>query len=371
MSLPPKWRMIYTTYSGVRYGEILDAHDRVFNFSLLGPNNLTFRQELVNPLTEEILTNREGLILVYRDRKLAMTAEIGSVQVSGDDNDHQYTVTATETMWTRLAKRLLGKSAAGLKGPTSPTDQGQWMMYTNLASLNGINATGLGPGTVDRSGDISGGVWRYKSFMELLTELSATTAGYDFYQRPRDPSAAAGLTGVIEIKPVIGDVRPNIVFQYGSGISNARSYEWITDTTQIINRAVALPPDFPDSPGLKVAETADAASIILRGMREEVIPTDLSSLYLRQAMAGLHVKLRKTPKETFVIQPQSSSGTASVPEFIEDYNVGDIVRGHVQDQSLLMLDAMVRVYGVTASVSDEGQETIDLTLINDGATGTG
>jgi hypothetical protein len=368
----PRWRMLYCDYAGNRYGEILDAHERQFNFSLLQPNTISFQPKLSASMTANLLTNREGLILLTRNSTLAMTAELTSIQVTGDDTDHGYTVVATETMYPRLNKRLLGQSSAGLTGPTTATDQGQWLM-DRLEDLNAINRTGLRAGVTVNSGIIAGGTWRYKAFMELMLELSATVNGFDYYQRPRDPLgqigpvSPPGITGVIDIKPVIGQTRKDVIFAYGGVPDNARSYQWNINATNVINKGIVLPPSFPDNAGLKVVTASDATSQSVRGLREEVIPSDLSDATLRTQLAQLHVNLRKVPQEQFIIQPAQADGTKRVPQFLDDYNIGDMIRGRVTDQGLLMLDAMVRAYGAQISLSDEGQETVDLTLINDGA----
>ena len=366
----PRWRMVYQNFNGVNLGEVLDSHDRQFSFNLLSPNSIQFTQEIVSSQVANFLTQKEGYILLYRNNTLAMTAEIASIEVSGSDaGDHAFTVNCMETMHTRLTKRLVGKSTQGLAGPTTAYDQGSFLM-DNLDTLNAVNSTSLVQGTTTPSGTITGGVWRYKPFMELMQELSATVAGFDFYQRPRDPSgtgSSPGITGAIDIKPVIGTTQQDVVFEYGVGAANARAYQWLIHNESIINRAIVLPPEFPDNAGNKVSTVSDLGSSIIRGIREEVIPSDLSSLTLRNQLANLHVSLRKAPREQFIIQPASVDGSQRVPQFLEDYNVGDMIRGRVQDQSILMLDAMVRIYGVTVTMSDEGQETVDLNLINDGA----
>lgn len=361
----PKWRMLYTDYAGNPYGEILDAHDRQFNFNLLTPNTISFSPKLSASMSAPLLTNKEGLILLYRNNTHAMTAELSSIQTTGDESDHALTVTAVETMHARLTKRLLGKSSTGLTGPTSATDQGSWLM-DQLDALNAENKTGLRAGNITASGTISGGTWRYKPFMELMQELAATTNGFDFYQRARDPKTT-GVTGAIDIKPVIGTTRSNVVFGYGGVPDNARSYEWLVDATNMINRGFVLPPEFPDNAGLKIAQSDNAGSQTSRGLREVVIPSDLNDYTLRSQLLTLHMFIRANPREQFIIQPAYADGSGRVHEFLDDYNVGDMIRGRVTDQGLLLLDAMVRIYGVQVTLNDEGQEAVDLTLINDGA----
>lgn len=369
----PNWRVVYTNFAGVPYGEVLDAHDRRFDFQLLNPSTASLKLELVNGMTPAFLTNKEGLLLIYRRNKLAMTAELTSVEVVGDDGDtHELSVGAMETMFTRLPKRLLGKSSAGLTGPSSPTDQGNWLA-ARLADLNAIDNTGVTnySGGVSASGNISGGVWRYKPFLELMAEMSASTSGFDFWAAPLDPRLTGGYTADFQLAPVRGSTKSDVIFEYGGWTANAHDYQYLIHHADLINTGYILPPDFPDDAGLQVATATDATSSTARGLREEVISSDLSDVGLRNALAALHIRLRKLPREQFVINPAPADGSKRVPQFLQDYNVGDQVRGRVTDQSVLMLDALVRIYGVTVSLSDEGREDINLKVINDGGNTNG
>lgn len=361
-----------STIGGAAQGEILDAHERNFSFSLHSPNTISFNLLPQNQIVTNILLAKAGLITLWRDTTLAMTAELSRVRLNSGEDDHEVSVVATETMYPRLSHRLVGKSSAGLKGPTSATDQGTWLMQvlqTGTLNLNLEDESSLRPGTITASGNITGGTWRYKPFLELMQELGATVNGFDFYQRPLNPPdwpvTVGALTGTIDIAPIIGTTKSNVVFEYGLGARNASDYEYLIDSESMIDRAIGLPPEFPDNPGNKVATVTDAPAVASRGLREEVIPTDLNDLTFRTQLAQLHVNLRKQPREQFVIQPSPASGSRPVPKFLVDYNIGDTIRGRVQDQNRLLLDALVRVYGAQVNLDDEGVETIDLTVINE------
>lgn len=358
--------MVLTSFANANVGEILDARDRAFDFRLNQAGTIAFKQDLASPQATQLLSQEEGYIKLYRGATLAMVAEITSLETVADEDGHSVACVATESMWVRLAKRLIGKSSAGLKGPTSATDQGTFL-NTTLADLNTANNTGIATtGTITASTTITGGVWRYKPFLELVQELAASVNGFDFWQVPVDPAGGVpGRTGTFNIAPLKGTTKANVGFEYGDGLHNADSYQLLIDNSQLINQDYVLPPSFPDNPGLNVVNATDAASVTSRGLREEVVPSDLNSDTLRTWIAGEHILVRKKPRKQFVIQPSIDDDTGRVPEFLVDYTTGDTIRGRVRDGELLLLDATVRVYGAKIEPDDEGLERVSLTLVNE------
>lgn len=101
------------------------------------------------------------------------------------------------------------------------------------------------------------------------------------------------------------------------------------------------------------------------GQREEVIEADLADADLRQLLVDEHVAVRTGPRNVFVFQPHVNDDTGRVPSFLEDYDIGDIIRGRVNDSNLVVLDGLVRVYGAVVELDDEGTEAVTLTLVDE------
>lgn len=373
----PDWRIGLCSHLTSAYannatfvGEIQGARERQFGFMLNRPGTVSFKLDLDAPFATDILAQKQGLITLYRKGVLAMTAEIQSVEAIGQEGDHSIQVNAVETMWVRLQKSLIGITASGYAGPTSATDQGTWLVSTVLALMNGggyygfTGKTGINAGTVTASGNIAGGTWRFKPFMELMQELAASTSGFDFWQTPRDPLTQA-TTGLLNIAPVKGAVKTNVVFEYGTGAANASAYRFVRDASQQVNYVHILPPGFPDSAGLKLASTVDGTNLSANGRLHEVVSSELNALSMRQTLADENVAIRKNPREQFFITPAAYVGDDRVPEPLVDYTTGDIVRGRVLDQGLSLVDAQVRIYGIVVSPTDEGMEEVELVLVNE------
>ncbi len=355
----PVWRMLYTDLDGNVIGEIENASARRFSFMLNHPNLISFKLDLRDRLLKEFLSRKTGLILLFRNRSLKMTAELTGAELArGSDNDKALAITATETMWPRFQNRLVGKSREGY-AVTTPTAKGA-VLTALLDILNFEDDTGLRVGTDTTTNTITGGPWRYKPMIELMQELSGTLNGFDFRQVPANP-LGTGITGYLDFTPVIGQTRDNAIFEFGTGKYNVKDYRWVVDRTGLINRAFALPSDFPDSAVLEVASQSDATQITAEGLREAVVSQDLKDYDLRVQLAAEHIAVRKFPMERFFFTPAPNIDL----EPLVDYDVGDTIVGRVKEQGVIALNAQVRCYGITVEPNDEGQELVNLTLVDE------
>jgi hypothetical protein len=357
-------------------GALPFATNRRFDFALNRPEGLSFRMPMDAPHALDLLTYTDGVILLTYNGTLVMVTEIQTVEIVGEGEEHSVAVNAMSSMWVRFSKALIGDTAAGRAGPTSATDQGTWLKTDVLATYNaktfsGVSAhTWIGTGgTTTASGNITGGIWRFKPFIELIQELSATTAGFDFWQDyvdPRSGSVGTALAGNLSIAPLKGTTKTNVVIEYGTQNPNADSYRFLTDTSNMITRAVSLPPDFPDNRGLKIAAVNDATRAAVVGYRQELIQNDLSDTTLRTNLAQEHLDVRKVPRKLFTIQPAPQDNSGRIPVALTDYVVGDTIRGRVIDHGVTMVDANVRVYGISITPGEEGgMQKDELTLVSE------
>jgi hypothetical protein len=366
----PLWRMVLADLAGNPVGELFDVRDRRFSFMLNHPGTATFEVDLINPMAAELLTRKEGLILIYRGTTLRMVAELMTMEVAGtggEQNEHSISCTALETMWVRLQNRLVGKSNLGVNtlGMNGADIDGNidrgLMVWKLLDTINAESPTGINFGSLQTTSTINAAnAWHYKPFLELLQEVSGTASGFDFRQVPIQP-AGTGVTGSLDIRANLGVARPNVIYEYGFGKANAKDYKWIVSRENLINRGIALPSGFPQAGALEVATVSDATSITARGLREAVVSSDLLEYDLRQQLATEHVALRKLPMERFFFQPALNA--EYVP--LDDFELGDTITGRVYDEGILRLAADVRVYGVTVEPDNLGNENVSLTLVDE------
>ena len=366
----PEWQVAFHDMEGNSLGEVFEAQQRNFKFNLNHASTATIKLDIRNPMVPKILERGgEGYLTIWHKGVLRMTAEIASDELATvpqpGTRQPALQITATETMWPILQGRLIGKSSAGFS-VEEPTDRGE-VLADLMTTLNDESHTTLVLASNDDLPTMSGGPWHYKPYLELMTELSATVNGFDFWQQPVDPSelvfGVLKLTGVVNLYATKGETKPGVILEFGTGRNNAREYRWLVDKTRSINRAFALPADFPNNAGLEVVSAEDAASITARGLREEVVSTDLIDATLRTQLCQEHVDVRAAPMQRFTILPVVGGVGAPVP--FEDYELGDIVEGRVLDQGIVMLNGLVRVWGIEVNIDEQGLETDTLTFVEE------
>lgn len=360
----PKWRFELANLGGTALGDLTQTMNRKVTTQLVKPGTIEFTVPAHHPEVTDLLANQHVYIKAYRENILQMVAETTALQVVGTAEERSIRVVATEAPWIMLMKRLIGKSTAGVT--FTSLDRAE-IARQILALVNAESNSKVQAGSITYAGSTAtAGPWYYKKAMEAITELGAPLNGYDWWFTPLEPST--GNVGALNTAPVRGAYRPNAVLEYGTGRANAREYEWRITLGDRISRAYSLPPSYPNNSGLVVASSFDAVTELSIGRREDLVEADLGDAAgdLRQDLTDETVNVRKNPKNVFLIQPAANDDTGRVPQYLTDYDLGDIIEGRVLDQDVLMLDALVRVYGVEAEIDDLGNEQITVGLVDEG-----
>lgn len=358
----PKWRFELATLDGTAVADISDVSSRKITQQLVKPGTIEFTMPTYHRGLFDLLYNQHLYVKAYRENQLMMVCETTALQVVGTDQERSVRVVCQEAPWIMLQKRLLGKSPSGL----SMTLDRAAMVSLILVLVNIESDSKVGLGSIESAGSTASANFTYKPAMEAITELGAPLNGFDWWFTPVEPST--GQVGLINVAPIRGGYRPNAVFEYGTGRHNAREYEWRITTGDRISRAYSLPPQYPNNTGLVVASASDSATELNIGRREVLVESDYGDAAgdLRQDLVDEVVAVRKNPKNVFLVQPAEQDDTGRVPQYLTDYDIGDIVEGRVQDQDVLMLDALVRIYGVEVELDDLGRESITLGLVEEG-----
>lgn len=360
----PQWRLIYSDLAGNNLADVSAATDRVFRSVLNQPVTVQFTLNPLDPATPKVLSNKVGLVKVYKRRSLVTVAETSSIQVAGEGTDRKIAVVATEAPWVRLQKRIIGQGASGVT--YTSLDRGE-IARRILQTENGRSDTGCRPGSISPSSVATAGPWYVKRAAEAISELGAPLNGFDIWFEPKDPAEApVGVNSYMHIAPLRGGLRQNAIFEYGTGRANLRSYGWQIDNTGLINNAISVPAAYPDNLALTLISAGDLGSALTYGLREDIIENDLVDTALRTALAQEHIAVRKQPRNVYTFQPHHDDFSGRVPAFPFDYNVGDVVTGRVNDADVLQLSGQVRVYGVEVNLPDEsGSEEVTLTVVDE------
>jgi hypothetical protein len=209
--------------------------------------------------------------------------------------------------------------------------------------------------------------------MEFVQEAGLTVGGFDFWQAPLDPVTNNGNSGTLTVglasgawgtaRSYKGQVRNDVIFEYGSGKHNVSEYRFALSGDGLINTAYALPPGFP-SGGEGTVNKTDSTGTTRQRLREEVVSSDLQTKEARQQIVNAHTSIRKQYKRVLAFTPQVEDGERT-PRFGVDYVVGDWIKARVQDYNSLLIDSTVRVYGADVELDNQGLVRTNLTLVQE------
>lgn len=366
------WRFILTSLAGVEKGEIFLGRSKVVDLPLNGTPTVAMQIDLDNPMADVILAStamdRINLLLkAYRNGTRMFVGPLVSADESVDGDSASLSLSAASPFW-RLMHRLLGKAAGGYGDGTAlaPKDLGE--IAKNMIDVaNAEGDTGIRVGTILPSSNGYVGPYYFKKVAEAIMEIGpGLLGGFDFEVVPFEPITDVGGVKIGEFRAhgSLGQNRPNVIFEMGVGRRNMGSYQRPMTADGIANKVYALPPGHPDSveEGLSTQESSDAPSIGTRGLFEDVLSDDIQPNSLRLKLAQEHVRIRKVPREQIFFTPIPNAE----PDYGE-YTVGDTITARAVYRGRVRFDAMFRVYGAKFTIGDDGSETTEIQLANEGS----
>jgi hypothetical protein len=368
-------QFILTDLNGNVHGEVTQADSRKLSLPHLRLYNASFTIPITDTLAPTVM-DTDTLLKVYRidtiaaTKALAFHGPVVSAEESADGTSNTIAVTAADPMW-RLTKRLIPGSL--LKPPTSygsagaPLDLGQ-VAHMILSDVNGVTNgyTGISVGT--RTASISGFYPSppLKVAAEAIAELHAGLNSFEYQLAFTEPTNVAGQGGwpqiaTLNIAPLIGQNRPDAVFEYGTTRANVASYSKQVSREGMLNRALVSVNGWPDGTTKSLADRSDATSIAARGLFDgpQVPDAGVTDDNLRNAIGDYHVLIRKQPRQIITFRP--ANGAALRP--LIDYYVGDTVRARAVVNGTVKFDASFRIWGISFDVDKNGNETVELELV--------
>lgn len=352
------WQFIITDLSLNPVGEVLNfvGDSRSLSFGLRTLPQSRFQVRMDNPLAEQ-LASAECYLKVYRDKSLQFFGPVISTEEVGNDQITSLAVTAAGQAWV-FTERLVGKSNIGTKF-TSLTDRAE-IARQLIEEANTDSTTRVRTDPLSYSGSTATyQAGPYKKLSVCIGELSNLLDGFDWKVIPQEPDGSGNI-GVWYANPTLGTARPEAIFEYGVGRHNIADYKvQVTRDTQA-NRV------WNPGTGLQSAlSQSDAVSIAKWGLLEDVADLQLSDNDLRQKLVDEHVNVRKNPRRVVTFTPHVSDGTTRVPQFLEDYDVGDVVVARAAQGNVVRFNGDFRVYGAEVNLDRNGTERVTLTLTDD------
>jgi hypothetical protein len=387
--------------TGTPLGELRQATPRKWSRGLRSGRAASFTIKTKNSLAGACLSADKVLLKVYDDRdgnqRLRHCGPLIGFQRDVGDNGGSVACNSASPLW-RLLTRIVGQAHAGalIGSALSPVDRGEALGQLVDALNVGAAApwstqaddTGIRRGAIAASASSFWGPWRYYPASEAWKEITTGLDAPEVDLAPVEPTKdAVGLQiAALNVAAALGKLQPNSIFEHGFGRRNVPNFSDLGDSGIVANRALHLPPGFPDNATQQVlvsTPSIGAASILDRGLHEVIVDAPVTTDPMRQQIVDDHVTVRQQPRRTISFTVARDPDPFStplqdrrVPRPFVDYDVGDVVPFRAKelvevrsvDGTLLRMDrvttidALFRVYGMEIEPDDLGGETVTLTL---------
>jgi hypothetical protein len=374
MPSPPTYYSVITDMAGAVIGPLRGAKALTISLRHKGLPTVGLQVPLWHPYAEHLIS-QDVLLKVYRrdtlgTNKLLFIGPVLGAEENGDTLNQTLAVTAVGPFW-RLTKRRIGMTKAGIEfgSEATPVDLAR-IARDALVTANGAGYTGIeapvDPAHTQIANGGTGIMW-VKNVAELITELAAGLNSFDFRVDPIEPTnvgKAFPQIGYLNIQPMIGSSKPNVIFEYGTGRANVASYSRSISRDEMLNQAIVNVQGWPDASSGDLIVRNDTAAQTARGLLQEVVPDGgITDDTMRTQIADEHLKYRSSPKVIVKFTPVLNA----VPSPFVHYDVGDWVRARAVVRESVRFDSMMRIWGLTLSIDDGGNESTELQLVQEDA----
>jgi hypothetical protein len=366
----PKWKFVLTDLQGNSIGEVQNASNRQVVLPLNRVPTASFQIPIQNALSTYFLDPTfDGNLKAYRNNVLQFHGPVVSSAEAFDSSSGQIVaVNAAGALW-RLGYRLLGTTSAGWSlGNAGTTYDLGYIAQQMLVTANGSAWTGITGGTNRTTSNGAAGVFYFQDVLTCIAQLAIGFNSFDFEVAPTEPTNVSqpfpqigvfntGGSGVIT--GIIGQQRPNAIYEYGTTSANVTTYSRQIDRSNFCTKAYIQNPAASNYSG--ILTSVDAAAETLRGRYEALVDDGgVSWDVLRQALADYAVAIRKNARQVVQFTPRQNDS----PSPLDDYIVGDQVRCRISIEGINILDAFLRVWGITFDIDNEGNEQPTLELVD-------
>lgn len=364
----PHWDFELTDLNGTVLGEITNASNRQVVLPLNQLPTCSFKIPVRHYLSPYLSDDTwDGLVKAYRTgqsggRVLRFIGPVVSSNEVGDDSGPpQISVAAASAMW-RLNYRLLGTTSTGwAKGNATTTFELTVIAQQMLTDSNSAGYTGIENGASTTTSQGSAGVYYMQPMLTALATLSVGLNAFDFEVAPTEPTNVSKpwpQIGVLNTVPLLGTTKPDAIFEFGTSKANVVSYTRQIDRANMMTKGYINQPAVSDHTQILISE--DASSEALRGVFEGVCDDGGTTWdVLRQQIVDMNVAIRKKARLVVNFKPHMNA----TPEPLVDYIVGDQIRARLFIDRIQRLDAMMRIWGITFDIDNNGNETPTLQLL--------
>lgn len=333
----PRWEFFLARSADMsRIGELTQATARKI---VLGPNRSgSFSCSL--PIDDELSESTgplETCIIAERNSEVVWS---GPVWTDSDDAAAQK-VTVNAVGWFEYLTKRFTDQRLKFENVDAGT-----IASTLLANASAQSPTYVTIGTVETTQPRTISYERYQSVGEAIHALSQIESGFDYEVDPQ--------TRQLNLYAKRETVRKDVVFGYGDNTpqnlanairerNGAEAANWVLAEGRI-----------------GAALSTDEASISRYSLlQDRVTLSDVVSKDVLLAFSGVEVIFRKDPITTYRLVLPTSDLDRRVPRPFEDFFPGDSVFFYVNKGRFQVSNQRVRVFALSISVDDNGNEKID------------
>lgn len=340
----PFYEFIVKDKQGNALATLDTARNRKFNLYLNKSGDAQFDISLSDPkITQDMLLLGDKELYIYRKGILLWGGELTTSDIKVDDATETATITAKGFL-DLLSKKLVGTAAS--PRTFTATDAGT-IVSTLLSEVQtGTNASlGIATGIIQTSVNRTVS-YSYQDLQQIIQNLSSDNIdeGFDF-----DVDAQKKLSIWY---PARGRVRSDITFEYGR---NLFSFEEQADASGMVNEVIVLG---AGSGGSMVTQTVDQATeqATYKIRQTTLSKKDTSDTGILSASGQAQLTLLDTPQKQLTIGVEGN-----IDPIIGSYNCGDSVHVVIK-KGWYSLDSYFRIYQISVTLSDDGDEQVQLTL---------
>lgn len=366
------WSFVITDLQGAVQGELTNADERKVTDPWLRIPTASCNIPLWHPMANTVM-GTDTLLKCYRKsditgvKRLAFCGPVVTAEEVGQSGQQSIGITA-QGPFARLQNRLLGRTKSGIS--YTNTELGQ-IARNILTEANGLDYTGISLGTYTTTGiNASTGTWWLKPASEAIAEIGGGLNSFEWRVRPTEPTSGLAWPriGLFDVAPEtsFSVLRPDAVYEYGTPRANVSEYRRKVSRETMLNRAFISVQGWPDSPAKSgtvvqdLIQRQDLPSLAARGLFEAVVPDGgVIDSTLRTKIADFHLAVRKNPRQQITFTPAPNSR----PVPYDDYGVGEQIRARAVVRGVVRFDAVFRVWGLTFNIDKNGNERIELELI--------
>ena len=327
------------------------ARSRSISWVLNRAGTCEFSVNITDEKLATINPNTRGIheLLVYRNSRLVWAGRVWSISDNVQGDTGEVTIVAKEILHVLSEKRFIDDVTY------TSTDAGQiaWNMIDYTQSLSGGDL-GITEGTIEATKN------RDRTFLEnedesIGEEIIALTEVQDGFDFVITPTLQLNTQGVFNVFVKKGKELTDETLEYGEGTrGNITAFTRRRSLSDVGNSIKA----FGDGIGnqMKISEQSDTTLISATTLLEKQV--SFKSVKVQDTLDDHALEDLRISK---VEQPVYDLTVSNKDNFLGRFDVGDSIRVMV-NLGYLNVNTPMRIYAISLSVSDEGQEDITLTV---------